>query len=1184
MTSFHLNDGRKLFVIVMFVLFGLALGSFSPNPVLAQGTLPFTENFSTFTGAGFAPTPAAGQLDSDTWRLTGFSDGSMTFGSTNTSGDFARGTSTGGVTTGGVYAFNVGAGNIILGIQPTADDFTPGEITLRIQNTTGTTINELNVSYDIFYRNDQARANSLNFRYSSDDITYTAIGALDFTTPAAADALGWQSVSRSTTITGLSIPDGSFVYLQWIGDDVSGTGSRDEYGIDNINVSVSTPPDTPPTVTSTIPANLATGVLVNSNITINFSEAVDVSAGAVTLDCDTFTTTPALPATNITSLVLDPTGDLPYSTTCNVVVIAANVVDRDGTPDNMTANYAFSFTTEAPPAVGTRIRDIQGTGHVSPLLNTAVTNVPGIVTALLNNGFWMQDPDLSGDTTGDASSEGIFVFTGSAPTVAIGDAILVSGVVRERFGQTQIGGTNAGTIPPNSTPVGGSPGSTAVTVATWSCTGTCTITPIIVGDGNSNAQLACGSTVSRQRPFTIIEDDNFTSFDITTDAMDFWESLEGMRVCMHNIRTIGPNRSFDEFWIVPDNGVGATPFNSRGGLTIDASDFNPETIHMDNTLFNGIGGQPPSSAYPTSVDVGALIAGAVQGVIGYSFDDYEFLPNQPFTLTPSTLTREVTSLVATTPSQFTIATYNVENLGGNAPVSEFNERATQICDHLRAPDVVMLQEIQDNNGATNDGVVDSATTLTNLVNAINTTCGVTYNFAVINPVNNQDGGQPGGNIRVAYLYRPDRGVNLTTGSTGGSTDATTVTCVAGTPTFNYTLGRIDPTNAAFNSSRKPLFGQFSFNGIPMYLINVHMNSKGGDNPLWGFTQPPVLSSEAQRIQQATVIQGFIQSILTCDPTANIVIAGDYNDFQFSAPVSILVSTTPALTVMNTTLPSQERYSYNFKGNSQALDHISVSANLFNNTSPVYDTVHINSEFFDQVSDHDPSLILITIPPYSLDESATAQTTPLTSTNPATPVLINVTANVNTITVTFTADVKYGNPANPDHADNADNYILLAEGAITGFQTGGGTACQNPVNAGDTEIIPTTVTYNNATRTTTLTLGSTLGIGKYSLIICGSTSIVDVFSRPLNNGQDVQYFFDIVDSTTTPVEPGNPNPTGSGTTLTREEIIATVTGLPATGETPAWADTARTVIIISTVMVMMVIMLGGWVMMRRRQNR
>ena len=198
---------------------------------------PFSTDFEAFTGSGFESSPAAGQLDSDDWRATGLSVGAGTFGGSHSTNDFARGTSGGGVGTGGVYAFNTGS-NTILGVQPGGSDFTPGEFTLAIQNTSGSTINNWDISYDIFYNNngDNDRDNSLNLRVSDDDSSYDAIAAADFTTPGANDALGWQSVNRSVTVN-KSIADGNTLYVQWRGNDVSGGGSRDEYGIDNVSVS-----------------------------------------------------------------------------------------------------------------------------------------------------------------------------------------------------------------------------------------------------------------------------------------------------------------------------------------------------------------------------------------------------------------------------------------------------------------------------------------------------------------------------------------------------------------------------------------------------------------------------------------------------------------------------------------------------------------------------------------------------------------------------------------------------------------------------------------------------------------------------------------------------------------------------------------------------------------------------------
>ncbi len=196
---------------------------------------PFSEDFEAFTGDGFDSAPVAGQLDSDDWRVVGLSDGAGTFGGSHTTGDFARGASTGGVSGGGIYAFDTGGGNDILGLQPGGSDMTPGTITLKIDNTSGGSIANWDIAYDIWSLNDQERGNTLNFQFSTDDSTYTPVGSLDFTSPEASDASGWVTEPRSATIAA-TVADGGSLYVQWITDDSLGGGSRDELGIDNVSI------------------------------------------------------------------------------------------------------------------------------------------------------------------------------------------------------------------------------------------------------------------------------------------------------------------------------------------------------------------------------------------------------------------------------------------------------------------------------------------------------------------------------------------------------------------------------------------------------------------------------------------------------------------------------------------------------------------------------------------------------------------------------------------------------------------------------------------------------------------------------------------------------------------------------------------------------------------------------------
>ena len=168
-------------------------------------------------------------------------------------------------------------------------------------------------------------------------------------------------------------------------------------------------------------------------------------------------------------------------------------------------------------------------------------------------------------------------------------------------------------------------------------------------------------------------------------------------------------------------------------------------------------------------------------------------------------------------------------------------------------------------------------------------------------------------------------------------------------------GRIDPMNSAFNNSRKPLAAQFDFRGERVVVIVNHWNSKTGDTPLFGSTQPPVYGSEAQRKKIANVVYEFIEDIKEDDPKANIVSVGDFNDFQFSETLKIHEGNL--MTNMINTVDKADRYTYLFQGNSQVLDHILVSNDLAKYTET--DILHINADFTDmagRASDHDPVMV------------------------------------------------------------------------------------------------------------------------------------------------------------------------------------------------------------------------------------
>jgi len=598
---------------------------------------------------------------------------------------------------------------------------------------------------------------------------------------------------------------------------------------------------------------------------------------------------------------------------------------------------------------------IQGATHTSPYAGQYV-KTRGIVTAVRTNsgyGFYLQDPD--GDSN-DATSDAVYVYTASTPTVSVGDEVIVQGLVSEYASSSSYLTLTEITSPTVTTPED---------VGAYFTNSTVASTHIGIG--------------GRAIPTTVIDDDTTgsinndanTTFDPENDGIDFWESLEGMLVDVSNVRVVGPSDEYGEVYIVTDNGDAATGNNTRGGITIrdlgdGEVDFNPERVQLDDILNAGL---------PT-LNVGDTSA-AITGVMHYSYGAYELLPLETPTFTSADLDREFTSLPYDS-DRLTVANYNVENLdpndddensaGSGCPDADvanghFSDIADQIVNHLGGPDIVALQEIQDNSGCVDDGVVASDVTLATLVQAIADAGGPSYQAFDITPANDSTGGMPGGNIRNAYLYNPDR-VALVPGTlgAGGSTDAATPTLDDDDQlALNFSPGLVAPNSSAFSGTRRPLAAVWEFNGHRVVTVNNHFSSKGGSGYLYGPNQPPENGSESEREAEATELNAFVDSVLAVDADAAIVTLGDFNEFSFYEPMKIARGEPEVLTdLADALLPAEERYSYNFEGNSQELDHMMVSSSLVN-AEPEIDVVHVNSEFAEQVSDHDPVMASFSLP-------------------------------------------------------------------------------------------------------------------------------------------------------------------------------------------------------------------------------
>jgi uncharacterized protein len=581
-------------------------------------------------------------------------------------------------------------------------------------------------------------------------------------------------------------------------------------------------------------------------------------------------------------------------------------------------------------AAEVRIHDIQGNTRISPFAGKQVSEVPGTVTAVRafgsSRGFWFQDPHPDRDR---ATSEAIFVYTGSTtPSVTVGDAVRVSGTVSEYYP----GGADAGLQ-----------SVTELTKATWTVESSgnalpaaFALTPSTVPDryapdasgGNSGNSGNSGNIEGlRLRP--------------NSYALDRYESLEGMRVSVKDAPVVGATSQYNELWVTAEPGHART---ARGGVLYGSyRDPNAGRVKVASLI--------PFAQRPFPVaDVGDRLTGTTAGPLDYdNFGGYEIQATALGGLADGDLARETTRRQKA--DELSIATYNVENLSPKTAQAKFDRLASGLVHNLASPDIVALEEVQDDNGPTNDAVTDAGQTLKKLTDAVKAAGGPAYEWRQIDPADDQDGGQPGGNIRVAFLFNPER-VSFTDVAGGDAATAVRVTDDGGKAGLSASPGRIDPENPVWKDSRKPLAGQFSFRGRPVFVIANHFNSKGGDQGLDSRFQPPARSSETQRTGQAEAVNAFVKKLLAVDARAQVVVAGDLNDYQFSPALADLTA-GGVLTDLVTGEPKDERYGYVYNGNSQVLDHILTSRAV---RRPDYDIVHVNAEFADQSSDHDPQIV------------------------------------------------------------------------------------------------------------------------------------------------------------------------------------------------------------------------------------
>lgn len=628
--------------------------------------------------------------------------------------------------------------------------------------------------------------------------------------------------------------------------------------------------------------------------------------------------------------------------------------------DPVTETFTLYAVYYEIPTGQKRIYDIQGKNHVSPVEGHSFTKVPGIVTAIsygaegkgkdkkiVRTGFYMQDQDGDDNTV---TSDGVYIYNKKlAAQLEAGDAILLDGKVTEFIGK---GYKKEERL--------------TVTQLAW---------PLAMEKLSSGNPLPKAITLTPDMMTKTVATGAIGSLEPDTEAIDFYESLEGMRVKVEKPKVVAEHYG-NTYYIAPYN---ANDFSYRGGIMKPEYDSNGNHVAaalIPLYITGCFDTKENAGAGDSHATIGDSYNGDITGVMDYH--NGKFASNYQISLTEKLppLNRGSISPEGSTirfaDDKLNVVSYNLKNFSAGNDGDD--KRAAQFAKHfineLKAPDIICLIEIQDDNGALKkdkngnypplDGTVNSEATLNLLIDKMKEEdTGKVYDKLWINPQDGIDGGAPGSNIRCAYLYRTDR-VELVPDEDGSPTgiDAsdTKAEIIAGGMQLKANPARIGIGEESFNKCRKSLVAHFKFKnsingGKDFFMINNHLSSKRGDAPVWGSVQPAPRKSDAPRHQQAQIVKTFIDSILAARSDAMIVSVGDYNDFWFSKTMDIMKGDNMKNAIEE--LPKNQRYTFVYDACSQTLDNILAPRHA---TISGADVLNVNSEFGGKLSDHDPVFV------------------------------------------------------------------------------------------------------------------------------------------------------------------------------------------------------------------------------------
>ena len=577
------------------------------------------------------------------------------------------------------------------------------------------------------------------------------------------------------------------------------------------------------------------------------------------------------------------------------------------------ATVATQSVADGPEVVA-NVGTIQGESQASPYEDREVQVSNVVVTKTDRSGFYVQDVTPDGNSR---TSDALYVV--SKEKVDIGDKLSLEGRVKEGY-MDELSVRQGQTFNKPS-------GSLTVTML---------VASKVTKEGK--ADLPAPVDIVANMPQDTVDND-VNNYQPQSEALDYWESLEGMLTTVKRPRVLGPQYRGD-IYVLPE-GYQALPLNNIGGLNLRPNAQNTATIPVY------VGNKFIAKAKD-------YFNGDVVGVVTYRGKIYKLEPTRLPDLVDGGLQRQV-SPIYPSEDKLTIASYNIENFSANSKKGETpEEKVTRIANsfinEIHSPDIITLIEVQDENGSVNDGTTSGVKSGEKLAARIKELGGKTYKYTEVAPLDGQDGGKPGSNIRVAFLYDPNR-VKLVEKEAGTSDEAASFS--GGHLVKNP--ARIAPTNPAFTKVRKSLAAEFEFKGQHIVVIANHLKSKIGDDAVYGSAQPAVQHTQAARIEQAKILNSFVQEGLRQNPNLKFVLTGDFNDFEFSETAKALAGNE--LINLMQEHDAADRYSYFYRGSNQSLDNIFISKNLAGKA--VFAPVHINASFMEEhgrASDHDPVVV------------------------------------------------------------------------------------------------------------------------------------------------------------------------------------------------------------------------------------